>query len=489
MQQLSKQAKTTTEKQNKQPSKKATNNASKQGANKLSKLPTTARGAALAVLGEVLAEGAYTNIAINKYLRTHQLESMERRLFTELVYGTVKALGTIDWYLAQCVSRPLEQLEKNVLNILRLSAYQLLYMERIPAAAACNEAVKLTRCVSHEGSAKLVNGVLRGLLRKEQAGELALPDPEQDDADYLALKYYHPRWLVKRWLGPWGKEGTEALLAFNNTSAPVCLRTNTLVTTRERLLTELTELTELTGAGAELEPSRWCAEGIVVRKLGTLGLGELLAKYPDVFYVQDESSMLVAGLVAPQPGMAVLDMCSAPGGKTTHLAQLMQNKGSIIACDVHEHKLQLIAENAARLGISIIKPTLNDGTIERAEWLGKFDRVLVDAPCSGMGVLRRRAEARWRKQRKDLKLFPPLQMQILQNAARYVKEGGRLVYSTCTIEQSENHYLIEEFLANNHEWQRVPFAHPLSGELVDELQLLPQIDNIDGFYICVLERK
>ena len=147
----------------------------------------------------------------------------------------------------------------------------------------------------------------------------------------------------------------EALLAFNNTSAPVCLRTNTLVTTRERLLNELTELTELTGAGAELEPSRWCAEGIVVRKLGTLGLGELLAKYPDAFYVQDESSMLVAGLVAPQPGMAVLDMCSAPGGKTTHLAQLMQNKGSIIACDVHEHKLQLIAENAARLGISIIK--------------------------------------------------------------------------------------------------------------------------------------
>ena len=499
MQQLSKQAKPTNKQRspkqvNKQAPKQSLKSISKSASKSPSKLPSiklppSARGAALAVLGQVLDEGAYTNLAINKYLRTHELESMERRLFTELVYGTVKALGTIDWYLAQCVSRPLEQLDKNVLNILRLSAYQLLYLERIPAAAACNEAVKLTRCVSHEGSAKLVNGVLRGLLRKEQAGELALPDPEQDDAGYLALKYYHPRWLVKRWLGPWGKEGTEALLAFNNTSAPVCLRTNTLVTTRERLLTELTELTELTGAGAELEPSRWCAEGIVVRKLGTLGLGELLAKFPDSFYVQDESSMLVAGLVAPQPGMAVLDMCSAPGGKTTHLAQLMQNKGSIIACDVHEHKLQLIAENAARLGISIIKPTLNDGTVLRAEWLGKFDRVLVDAPCSGMGVLRRRAEARWRKQRKDLKLFPPMQLQILQNAARYVKAGGRLVYSTCTIEQSENHYLIEEFLANNPAWQRVPFAHPLSGELVDELQLLPQVDNIDGFYICVLERK
>ena len=480
--QTSKQAKTTNDKlKHKQQTGKG--QSLKQASPKYSKLPSTARGGALTVLGQVLEEGAYTNLALNKYLRSHAMEGMERRLLTELVYGTVKAWGTLDWHLAQCVSRPLEQLEGAVLNLLRLSAYQLLYMERIPAAAACNEAVKLARCVSHEGSAKFVNGVLRGLLRKEQAGELALPNPEQDDAGYMALKYMHPRWLVKRWLGPWGKAGTEALLAFNNSSAPVCLRTNTLVITRERLLAELT------AAGAEVEPSRWCAEGLVVRKLEKLGLSELLTKFPDAFYVQDESSMLVAGLVAPQPGMEVLDMCSAPGGKTTHLAQLMQNHGSITACDVHEHKLQLIAENAERLGISIIKPTLNDGTVLRQEWLGKFDRVLVDAPCSGMGVLRRRAEARWRKQRQDLKLFPPLQLEILQNAAQYVKAGGRLVYSTCTIEQAENHYLIEEFLAKNHEWQRVPFAHPISEEMVDELQILPQVDGIDGFYICVLEKR
>ena len=448
-----------------------------------SKLPVNARGAALAVLQQVLEEGAYTNIAINKYLRSHQLESMERRLFTELVYGTVKAVGTLDWYLAKCVSRPLEQLEGSVLAVLRLSAYQLLFMERIPASAACNEAVKLTRCVSHEGSAKFVNGVLRGLLRKQQAGDLTLPDPEQDEAGYLALKYYHPRWLVKRWLGPWGKAGTESLLAFNNTAAPVCLRVNTLVMSRQQLMAELAN------CGAEVEPSKWCAEGIVVNKLGNMGLSELLQKYPTAFYVQDESSMLVAGLVKAAPGMEVLDMCSAPGGKTTHVAQLMGNVGSITACDVHEHKLQLIAENAARLGINIIKPTLNDGTVLRDEWLAKFDRVLVDAPCSGLGVLRRRAEARWRKQRKDLKLFPPLQLAILNNAAQYVKAGGRLVYSTCTIEQSENHYLIEEFLAKNKEWQRVPFAHPITGEMVEELQLLPQVDGIDGFYICVLERS
>lgn len=449
--------------------------------NKKQQLPNNARGAALTVLQQVWDEGAYTNIAVNKYLCTHELEDVERRLFTELVYGSVKALGTLDWYLAKCVSRPLTRLEKPVLAVLRLSVYQLIYMTKIPAAAACNEAVKLARCVSHEGSAKFVNGVLRGLLRKRQAGELNFPTEEQDDAGFLSLQYYHPRWLVKRWLGPWGREGTEKLLAFDNTAAPVCLRVNTLATTKEKLIDVLEN------EGAEVQASKWCVDGIVCTKLPALG--KLLGKLHNAFYVQDESSMLVAGVAAPRAGMAVLDLCSAPGGKTTHLAQLMENQGSIIACDIHEHKLQLIQENAERLDISIIKPQINDGTVLREEWLRKFDRVLVDAPCSGTGVLRRRAEARWRKQRADLKLFPPLQLAILQNAAQYVKDGGRLVYSTCTIEQSENHYLVEEFLAKNSGWRRAAFTHPVTGEPVEELQLLPQKDGVDGFYICALERK
>ena len=443
--------------------------------------PDTARGAAALVLRMVLDDGAYTNIALNQYLRGSRLSDLDRRLATELVYGTVKALGTLDWYLAQCVTRPLDKVAPEILCILRMSAYQLLYMERIPASAACNEAVKLTRSVSHEGSAKFVNGVLRGLLRKQAAGELSFPEEGEDDAGYLSLKYYHPRWLVKRWLGPWGREGTERLLAFDNSAAPVCLRVNTLVTTREQLLRDLA------AAGAQVHASAWSTDGIVCEKLPSLHA--LMAALPKHFYIQDESSMLVAPLLAAAPGMRVLDLCSAPGGKTTHIAQLMQNKGEIIACDVHEHKLELIAENAKRLDITCIEPLLNDATVERSEWLGAFDRVLVDAPCSGMGVLRRRAEARWRKQRKDLKLFPPLQLAILEQAAKYVKVGGRMVYSTCTIEQSENHYLVEEFLAKHPEWQRMPFAHPRTGEEVAELQLLPQVDEIDGFYICVLERK
>ena len=261
----------------------------------------------------------------------------------------------------------------------------------------------------------------------------------------------------------------------------MCLRTNTLVTTRDELLAALQE------TGAEVRASAWSADGIVAEHLPALN--SLLQTLPGHFYIQDESSMLVAPVLAPAPGMRVLDLCSAPGGKATHIAQLMQDKGEIIACDIHEHKLQLIAENARRLGLRSIKVEQNDATQLRSDWLGAFDRVLVDAPCSGLGVLRRRAEARWRKQRKDLKLFPPLQLSILQNAAQYVKSGGSLVYSTCTIEQSENHYLVEEFLTNNPDWQRIPFAHPRTGELVDELQLVPQNDGIDGFYICRLQKK
>lgn len=461
------------------PVKKTTKQEPKKFSLKL-KAPFTARAAALLVLCQVLEEGAYTNIAINKFLQGNKLEDLERRFFTELVYGTVKALGTLDWYLEKCVSRPLVEIDKAILNILRLSLYQILYAERIPASAACNEAVNLARLVAHEGTAKFVNGTLRGFLRKQEAGEFVLPDAETQDADYLAVKYWHPRWLVKRWLGPWGREGTERLLAFNNTAAPVCLRANTLVMSRDELLAKLV------AAGNEAEASAWSPDGIVCKKL--TGLGELFTNFKNAFYVQDESSMLVAPLLDVKPGMQVLDLCSAPGGKTTHLAQLMQNKGRIVACDIHEHKLELIKENALRLGISCVHAQTNDASLFREEWEGAFERVLVDAPCSGMGVLRRRAEARWTKERKDLKLFPPLQLKILSNAARYVKAGGQMVYSTCTIEQAENHYLVEEFLAAHPEWQRAGFKHPLTGEVVDELQLLPQVDNVDGFYICVLRR-
>lgn len=440
----------------------------------------TARQIALEVICAVIDGGAYANIALNKTLRTKKTDDRDRRFITELVYGTIKAKGTLDWLLSQLSARPLAKIDKVILNILRMGLYQIFYLDKVPASAACNESTELAKAASHAGAAKFVNGILRSAVRGREAGTLLFPDKSADAALNLALTKLHPLWLVKHWLKQFGEE-TEKLLDYNNLPPVLSLRTNTLKTTRSNLLEVLQE------AGFEAVPSKWCEEGIICTK--TAGLNALMEKAPDAFYMQDESSMLVAHAVCPQPGMTVLDLCAAPGGKTTHLAQLMQNKGRIYACDIHPHKMELIKENAVRLGIDIIEPVLMDASVFKPEWADSADCVLVDAPCSGFGVLRRRAEARWRKNKKDLKVFPPLQKAILQNAARYVKPGGRLVYSTCTLEQAENNLLVSEFLKANTEFEYSGFRHPLTGETINELQLLPQRDNVDGFYICVMRRK
>jgi len=438
----------------------------------------SARGAALFVLREIFLDGAYINIAVNKYLRAADLSDRDRRLMTGIVYGTVKAMGTLDWYIMQCTDRKKGRINKEILTVLRMAFFQLLYMDKIPASVAVNEAVELVKKISPSG-ANFVNGVLRGFLRKKES--FAFPDEKGDEAGYLALKLCHPRWLIKKWLKYYGREDTEALCAFNNSPAPLTLRVNTLKTDRETLLAALA------GLHAGAAPSRWSADGIICS--AHPGLKALFDLSPGGFYIQDESSMIAAAIAAPEKGETVIDICAAPGGKATHMAQLMGNKGRIIASDIYEHKLGLIKENAARLGINIIRTYLQDARDVREEWLCAADKVLVDAPCSGLGVLRRKAEARWRKGRMSLKEFPPLQLEILETAGKYVKDGGLLIYSTCTLEQQENHYMALEFLERNPEWEYADFPHPVTGETVNELQLLPQKDNIDGFYICVFRRK
>lgn len=439
----------------------------------------TSRSAAADVVQQVLEDGAYTNIAVNKFLRSAALPEQERRFFTELVYGTVKAAGTIDWFLSKCITRPLHKIDSKILNILRVSAFQIIYLDRIPDSAACNEAVNIAKQCSNEGAAKFVNGVLRGLIRK--LPEIEYPDCNDAPADHIALKYCHPRWLVKKWLKQFGFDETVALCRFDNTPSVLSVRVNTLKSSRQEMLDKLQKL------GIEAVPSQWSTDGILCDKL--IALNDVFSNYGNSIYIQDESSMLVADILDPQENETIIDMCSAPGGKTTHIAQKMHDRGKIIAGDIHEHKIRLIEENAKRLGITIIDAKVRDASVLDESLLGIADRVLVDAPCSGLGVLRRRAEARWRKRRQDLKVFPPLQLQILNNAAQYVKETGIIVYSTCTIEQAENHYVISEFLKEHPQWEYAKIKHPLTGELFDELQFLPQKDGIDGFYICALRRK
>lgn len=438
-----------------------------------------ARMLAFKVIDEVFSKGAYSNIALNRALSSARLDDLDRRFATELVYGCVKAKGTLDWIIAKHVTRPLNKISPVILNILRLGVFQIYYLERIPASAACNESVNLAKKLGHQGTVKFVNAVLRSSARGKDT--LKFPSEAEDSAGRLALELAHPRWLVERWLNQFGKDQTVRLCVFNNQPPPLTLRVNSLKANRDELLAAL--LSE----GFEAAASAWSADGIVCTKVPSMKL--LFERYGQSLYVQDESSMLIAGILAPLPGQLVIDVCAAPGGKTTHLAQLMENKGTVIATDIYEHKLKLIAENARRLGLDIVRPLLGDAAENVTAWNETADRVLVDAPCSGLGVLARRAEARWNKTEESLKEFPALQSKILANASRYVKPGGRLVYSTCTLEKAENGEVVDSFLREHKDFCKKPFRHPLTGNEVEELSLLPQKDGIDGFYICALERQ
>lgn len=439
-----------------------------------------AREAALKIMAAVHQQGAYANVALAKELRQGNLSDMDRRFVTELVYGAVKAGETLDWIIKKYLVKPWGKVNPLVQEILRLGAYQLRYMDKVPASAACNESVELAKKFANMGAAKFVNGVLRSMVREPAKGNF--PAGKGKATLQLALSEQHPEWLVRRWIKEFGYDEAKKLCQFDNEQAPLTVRTNTLKTSPSELFLQLTAL------GVEATKSQLVDEGYVLENYGAL---DKLAPLQDGYcQVQDESSMLVAHVVDPQPGDLVLDVCSAPGGKATHMAALMENRGRIVACDIYEHKLQRVMENASRLGINIIDPLLRDAREIQHDFAGKADRVLVDAPCSGLGVLRRKPDSRWRKTPQLLKELPELQLAILKSAAECVRSGGILVYSTCTIAKEENQDVVESFLAANQDFQlehtgsRLPV--PREAEMV---QLYPQRDGTDGFFIACMRRK
>jgi 16S rRNA (cytosine967-C5)-methyltransferase len=361
-----------------------------------------------------------------------------------------------------------------------MGAYQIFFLSRVPVSAACNQAVELAKKYGHAGTAKFVNAVLRSAGR--EPGKAVYPDPARDPARYLALKYFHPEWLAARWLERLGFAACEALLAADNTTPPLSLRTNTLRISRDDLLARLA------AEGAAGEPSSWAPEGIVCREYPALAT--LASLREGLFQVQDESSMLVAHVVGPRPGEFVIDACGAPGGKSTHLAALMGDKGRVLSTDLYEHKLKLTAENAARLGLKIIATRVFDATKLDTVYAGQADRVLVDAPCSGLGVLRRKPDSRWRKSESMLRDLPKLQAAILASAARCVKPGGTVVYSTCTTEPEENEQVVRAFLADNPDFVLADAGALLPSPRGEAMvQLWPHVDGVDGFFIARLERR
>lgn len=442
-----------------------------------------ARDIALQVLLAVETRGAYANLAVRSILDRENPDRLDRAFVTELVYGTLRSLNSLDWILGQFLKKPLNKQTPVVRNILRMGVYQIFNMDRVPDSAACNESANLARRHENPGAVKFVNGVLRNIARAKD--RISYPDPEKDPVNYISLKYSHPRWMVRRWIEMFGINETVELCKANNRSAPTTVRTNTLKITREKLARRLTE------EGLSVTPTKYAPEGLNLE--GVHGLGNLAAFNEGLMQVQDESSMLVGHALSPAPGTKVLDMTSAPGGKTTHLAQLMGNTGEIKACDIHAHKLELIRENCRRLGITIVNTYQGDARNLSRQFKNWAQFLLLDAPCSGLGVLRRRPDARWRKDQKQIKEIAELQKELLTEAGRCLKPGGVMVYSTCTLTPEENVDLVKEFLAFNEHFELDSLEGYLPAELGDLqqglIQLIPHKHNTDGFFIARLRKK
>lgn len=448
--------------------------------------PGGARESALRALIKIDEGSVYAGQARNRVLRFYNLPIQERAFCTKLIFGVTKYKKAIDYVLGAFSSRPVQNMDPIVKNTLRLGVYQILYMREIPDYAAVNESVTLVKSLGHPGKAKFVNAVLRSVSRKTDA--IIFPDPSRDWVSHIAVKYSHPEWLVSRWIKRFGPEGTINLCLENNKEARIVVRTNTLKITREDLIKELDQ------QGFGPYPSNLVDEGIELRNAG--GLFNTGLYLEGFFFVQGTASMLVSHVLSPEPGDEILDLTAAPGSKTTHIAELIGDKGRIVACDMHEHRLALIKDNAERLGLSSVEFIRCDSRrLPKDIKATKFDKVLLDAPCSGTGVLRKKADLRWRRIKNDINHIVTLQTGLLESAANQVKPGGILVYSTCSIEPEENEVLISDFLSRHPEFSydySQPFLPSGFKKAFQEqgrpyVITYPHIHGTDGFFIARLK--
>jgi 16S rRNA (cytosine967-C5)-methyltransferase len=457
--------------------------------------PATAREVALDVLIKVEKEQAFSNLVLNTALQQAELSRPDAGLATELVYGTIQRKLSLDYALAELAAKGLSKLELWVLQLLRLSAYQILFLDRVPAHAAVNEAVTIAKRRGHAGISGMMNGMLRNLIRRreELSPEAAAGKPGLSPARRIALRHSYPEWLASRWIAAYGEAAAERICAAGNEPPRASIRVNPLRGTREDTISMLAD------AGIEAEASTLSPYGVVARRGGSLA--DTIGFRDGRWTVQDESSMLVAQAAQPAPGMTVLDCCAAPGGKSTHLAELMHNEGRVIANDLHPHKRALIEQQAQRLGLSCIEAVTGDAVELGSRFApASFDLVLLDAPCSGLGVIARKPEIKWTKTEDDIAAIASIQHELIDSVASLVKPGGRFVYSTCTIERDENERQIDRFLQQHPDYElddhwpdellaSLREAGAIGAEFRGDIQLLPSHVGSDGFYIATLRKR
>lgn len=424
------------------------------------------RQIAAQVLQQRQAGSDFIEKLAEKALADTPLSPVNRGLCQELIYGVVRWQATLDWLIARKTDA---RAQKPMLqNLLRLGLYQVFWLDRIPNHAAVHETVELAKATGFGSQSGFVNAILRGYLREFDATKSLLAELKTTQPH---LGFSHPEWLVARWRHRWGGDKTTRLLEWNNTPPTPCARVNTLKTDPGKLLAQWRD------ESVEYDFIRrdWLDENLVFQLQSHPPLAKLPSFQQGFFYVQDPGTLLAARELDPRPGETILDLCAAPGGKTTYLAQLMQNQGQLIAHDTAPERLKLIEENCARLGVTCVR-TVSPSTLDPRP--STFDRILVDAPCSNTGVMRRRVDLRWRIRPEEIERLRKLQAELLGRAAALLKPGGTLVYSTCSLEPEENQVIIEQFL---HEQPRFTRAA--------ERALLPFQDGVDGAYIARLLRS
>lgn len=448
----------------------------------------SARRVAVEILNEVDKKRAYAGQALDRHLAAAELDARERSLVTEIVYGTLRNRGYIDWAIGSLAPRGIESIDYRILNILRTAIYQVHFLTRIPAFAAVNEAVDISKSVAGRNAPGFVNGLLRAYVRR--MNELVPPPPEDDPVAGLSIAYSFPEWMISRWLAEHGFTQTVKLCEYLNATPPLTVRVNAL-----RADVDLV-MARLAARGIDVSRTLHTEAGLTLS--GASAVSEIPEFIDGLITVQDVSSMLVAPVVDPQPGQFIVDACSAPGGKTTHLAEMMQDRGRILSLDLHEHRLKDVNGAVERLGLSCVETLVHDATMLLDNLRGQAHAVLVDAPCSGLGVLNRRPDARWRRTPADIERLAELQKSILSAMAHCVRPGGILVYSTCTITREENDGVVEWFMEQRRDFVPSPIAPYLPESLVKlggtraendhSVHILPFVHNIDGFYIARLTR-
>ena len=437
---------------------------------------TNPREAALKILLKTDYEGAYSNLALKDGLAG--LSGADKALATRIVYGCLSYRITLDYIISLFSKTKLQKLSKHVTELLRIGIYQIMFTDKIPDSAAVNESVKLAAKYAPK-SRGFVNAILRNVSRQKDS--ISYPE---DETEYMRVRYSFPKKLCKMFIEEFGADFSKELMEALNGDVSTVIRANSLVTSREKLIEALTEK-NVKASEIEGLPHAIAVSGLDISSSEEFGKG--------MFTVQDTAAQLSCLVLDPKPGDTVFDLCAAPGGKTTYLAELMGNEGAITAFDIHPHKTELIEENAERLGTDIITACAADSGVYMKSLENRADKILVDAPCSGLGIIRRKPDIKWN--RDDLSVFPEIQKKLLGNAAGYLKSGGELLYSTCTVLGRENYGVVKEVLKEHPELEAVDITLLLPEQFRKEtakdgyITLFPNTDGTDGFFICKLRKK